>query len=179
MSARSAKAGFRGFLSANRWPLFLGGLLLMSISAQGVMVWVATRPDNPLPIADYYQKSLEWDADTALIEASRQLGWRVTVDIPAGREYAVGARRPVDISVLDREGEPVTELVGRLIAERPADLRLNGESELVEMPNQAGNYRTLAALTAPGVWEFHLDTHRGETRFVYSERVVIPEEAVP
>jgi nitrogen fixation protein FixH len=151
----------------------------MSISAQGVMVWVATRPDNPLPIADYYQKSLEWDADTALIEASRQLGWRVTVDIPAGREYAVGARRPVDISVLDREGEPVTELVGRLIAERPADLRLNGESELVEMPNQAGNYRTLAALTAPGVWEFHLDTHRGETRFVYSERVVIPEEAVP
>jgi nitrogen fixation protein FixH len=177
--AAQAQGWVIGRLREYRWPLFVGGLLAMSIGSQGVLVWFATRPDSPRPIANYYQKSLEWDAETAVIEASRQLGWKVTLDIPTGTELAVGARRPVDVTVADRYGYPVTELVGRLVAVRPADIRLNGESELVELPHRAGSYRTLAALTAPGLWELHLDTRRGDTRFVHTERVVVPLESAP
>lgn len=179
MSAPTTARGVRRFVSEFRWPLFLGGLLFMAIGAQAILVWVATRPDSPVPIADYYEKSLEWDAETAVIEASRQLGWRVELDIPTGKQFAVGARRPVDITVVDRYGDPVTGLAGRLVAVRPANIRLNGESELAEMPSQAGSYRTLAALPVPGIWELHMDASRGDTRFVHSERVVVPAERSP
>jgi nitrogen fixation protein FixH len=166
-------------ISAYRWPIILASLLLMSVSAQGVLVYVATRPDAPRPIADYYERSLEWDADLALLAASRRLGWSVHVEIPAGEEYTVTARRPVDITVQDREGQPVTELTGRLVAVRPADIRLNGKSELVELPHDPGHYRTLARLPVTGLWELSLDTHRGETRFLHTERVMVTGAETP
>ncbi len=161
------------FLSSYRWPIFLGAILGMSIIAQGVLVFVATRPDAPRPIARYYERSLAWDADAAVAAQSRRLGWTVKVEVPAGEHYAVAARRPVDISIGDDEGQPVTALEGRLVAVRPADIRRNGESTLVELPHAPGHYRSLAPLSAPGIWELSIDVHRGDTRFMYTERVVI------
>jgi len=167
----------RRFISAYRWPIFIVGLLLMSITAQGVLVYVATRPSAPRPIVDYYQRSLEWDADAALQAASRELGWSVNIDVPAGGQYAVSARRPVDVTVRDRTGQPVSGLEGRLVAVRPADTRLNGASELTELPHEPGRYRTLARLPAPGLWELSLDAQLGEARFVHVARVSVDPEA--
>jgi len=160
-------------LSAYRWPIILGGFLAMSVTAQGVLVFVATRPDSPRPIEDYYERSLEWDADAALVAASERLGWSVAMEIPGGEAYSLTPRRPVDVTILDRDGQPVTELTGRLVAVRPADTRLNGESALVELPHEPGHYRTLAHLPVAGVWELSLDATRGKTRFVHTERVVV------
>ena len=42
-------------ISEYRWPIYLGGLLSMSVVACGVLVWVATRPDSPRPIKGYYE----------------------------------------------------------------------------------------------------------------------------
>jgi len=160
------------FISANRWPAFLGGILLMSITAQGVLVHVATRPSSPRPIANYYERSLNWDADAAVLAASRELGWSVAIDVPAGDQYAVTARRPVDLVVRDREGEPVAGLSGRLISQPPAESR-KLESELTELPHDRGHYRTLAPLGKPGVWLLSIDAERGGTHFVHSQRVTV------
>jgi len=151
----------------------------MSVIAQGVLVFVATRPDAPRPIEDYHAKSLDWDADAAVLAASERLGWSVQMEIPAGEEYALAAQRPVDITVRDRDGQPVTNLVGRLVAIRPAETRLNGESPLVELPHAPGNYRTLARLPAAGVWQFSLDAHRSEQRFVHTQRVEVAGGGTP
>lgn len=160
-----------GFVSAYRWPIIIVGFLTLSITANGILVYVATRPDVPRPIVDYYEKSLAWDADKAQLDASRQLGWSVKILVPAGKQFAVSARRPVDVTVRDREGKPVSGLTGRLFAMRPADAKLNGFSPLTELPHNPGSYRTLARLSAPGVWEVSLDARQGETPFVYKTRV--------
>lgn len=157
--------------SAYRWPIFIVGFLTLSLSANGILVYVATRPGVPRPIKDYYNKSLSWDADKAQLNASRQLGWSVEIKVPAGKQFAVSERRPVDVTVRDGEGKPVTGLIGRLFAMRPADASLNGVSPLTELPHNPGSYRTLARLSAPGVWEVSLDTHQGETPFVYKTRI--------
>ena len=165
----------RQFVSARRWPMFVIGILMMSITAQGIMVFIATRPNSPQPIEDYYDRSLAWDAEAAVIAASRDLGWRVKIDIPQGKQYAVTAQRPVDVTIVDRSGQPVTGLIGQLHAERPADTPKNSHSYLIELPHAPGTYRTLARLAAPGLWTFNLDTRVGKTRFVDSSRVVVPD----
>jgi len=166
----------RQLLSANRWPFFLGGLLGMSVLAHGILVFVATRPDTPPPLPDYYRKSLQWDADAAVIEQSRRLGWTVQVEIPGGEPYAASARRPVDVTVQDAAGEPIRGLQGQLVALRPADGRLNGESPLVELPHAPGHYRTLAQLPARGVWDLVVDARLGSMRFVHQARVTVDEQ---
>jgi nitrogen fixation protein FixH len=162
---------FFTFVSAYRWPIMIVGFLTLSITANGILVYVATRPDVPRPIVDYYQKSLSWDADKAQLAASQQLGWDVKIQVPEGKQFAVSERRPVDVTVHDRDGKPVTGLTGRLFAMRPADGNLNGFSPLTELPHDPGSYRTLARLTATGVWEMSIDARQGETPFVYKTRV--------
>lgn len=159
--------------STYRWPLFLGGLLGLSIVAQGVMVYFATRPAAPRAERAYYERSLAWDADQATRAASDQLGWRVEIGVPAGPEYLPGTKRPIDLEIRDRDGQPVSELVGELVAARPSDGRLSGRGALTEMPHTPGTYRALVSLGAPGLWELSVDARRGRLRYVHTERVSV------
>ena len=85
-------------VSEYRWPIYLGALLAMSVISSGVLVWVATRPDSPRPIKGYYEAARAWDADEAVEDASRQLGWtrplRVAVGHPPLRGHAAAGGRP-------------------------------------------------------------------------------------
>lgn len=160
-----------------RWPIYLSGLLGMPIVANGVLVYVATRPDTPRPEAGYYEASLRWDADQAVEDASRQLGWTVRYELPEGVPHVPGAPRPVDVRVLTREGEGVGGLTGRLLALRPADPRLNQQGTLVALPERPGSYRTLVRLDQPGAWELRLDATRGAQRFVHGARFAVAPDA--
>lgn len=164
-------------ISEYRWPIYLGGLLTMSIVACGVLVWVATRPDVPRPIRGYYEAARAWDADEAVEAASRQLGWTVRYELPAGVPHVPGMPRPVDVRVADREGQPVAGLAGRLFAIRPSDTRLNQDAALVELPQAAGSYRTLVRLDQPGTWELRIDAKREALRFVHAARIDVAADA--
>lgn len=164
-------------LSDYRWPIFIGGLLAMSIVASGVIVWVATRPDAPRPIKGYYESARAWDADDAVEQASRQLGWAVSYELPGDVPHFAGMPRPVDVRVADRDGTPVTGLAGRLYAIRSADTRLNQTADLVALPQSPGLYRTLVILDAPGEWEVRIDTTLATTRFVHAARLTVPAAA--
>ena len=150
----------------------------MSVVAHGVLVYVATRPDTPLPMRDFYQRSLEWDEDAAVAAASRQLGWSVRYEVPTDTPHSPGMPRPVDVVVTDRDGTPVTGLSGRLLALRPTDSRLSQAEELTELPHLPGTYRTLVRLDRPGDWEFRVDASRGALRFVHNARVALSASAV-
>jgi nitrogen fixation protein FixH len=163
-------------ISEYRWPIYLASLLGMTIVACGVLVWVATRPDSPRPIKGYYEAARAWDADEAVEEASRELGWTVRYDLPSGVPHFAGMPRPVDVRVADRQGKPVSGLSGRLFVIRPSDARLNQTGELVEMPQEAGSYRTLVRLDEPGTWELLIDTQQQALRFVHAARLIVPSK---
>lgn len=164
-------------ISEYRWPIYLGGLLAMSVVACGSLVWVATRPDSPRPIKGYYEAARAWDADAAVEDASRQLGWAVRYELPSDVPHYPGMPRPVDVRVADRDGRPVSGLAGRLLAIRPSDTRLNQAGELTELPQQAGSYRTLILLDAPGAWELQIDARQQALRFVHAARLMVPSDA--
>lgn len=167
---------FFRLVSEYRWPIYLGSLLAMSVIACGVLVWVATRPDSPRPIKGYYEAAQAWDADEAVEAASRQLGWTVRYELPAGVPHFAGMPRPVDVRVADRDGKPVSGLAGRLFAIRPSDARLNQTGDLTEMPQEAGTYRTLVILDAPGIWELRIDAMQQALRFVHAARLTVAAE---
>lgn len=168
---------FLRLVSDYRWPIYIGAHLSMSVIACGVLVWVATRDDAPRPIPAYYEASQSWDQDEAIADASRRLGWTVRYEMPADVPHYRGMPRPVDVTVADRDGRPVTGLAGHLLALRPADARLNQRGELVEQPSHAGSYRTLVRLDEPGAWELRLDTTQQAMRFVHAARVSVGAEA--
>jgi nitrogen fixation protein FixH len=167
---------FFRLVSEYRWPIYLGSLLAMSVVASGVIVWVATRPDTPRPMKGYYEAAQAWDADAAVEEASRQLGWSVRYELPADVPHVAGMPRPVDVHVADRDGHPVTGLNGRLFAIRPSDARLNQSGQLVALPQAPGSYRTLVRIDAPGAWELRIDARQGTLRFVHAARLTVAEE---
>ncbi|MEO8679686.1 MAG: FixH family protein [Vicinamibacterales bacterium] len=167
---------FFRLLSDYRWPIYIGGHLTMSVVACGVLVWVATRADAPRPIPAYYETALAWDADEAVEDASRRLGWTVHYELPGDIPHSGGMPRPVDVTVSDRDGRPVSGLAGRLFAVRPADTRLNQTGSLVEMPRH-GSYRTLIRLDAPGAWELRIDTTQQALRFVDVARITVEHDA--
>ena len=167
---------FLRLISEYRWPIYLGSLLASSVIACGVLVWVATRPDTPRPIQNYYEAARAWDADEAVEEASRQLGWTVRYELPSGVPHYAGMPRPVDVRVTDRDGIPVSGLKGRLFAIRPSDTRLNQTGELTELPQEAGSYRTLVLLDEPGTWDLRIDATQQALRFVHAARLNVPAE---
>lgn len=166
-------------VSEYRWPIYLGGLLTMSIVACGVLVWVATRPDVPRPIRGYYEAAQAWDADEAVEEASRQLGWTVRYELPEGVPHFAGMPRPVDVRVADRDGRQVAGLTGRLFAIRPSDGRLNQAGDLVGLPQEPGRYRALVVMDQPGAWELRIDAKREALRFVHAARIDVATDAPP
>ena len=165
-------------ISEYRWPIYLGSLLAMSVVACAALVWVATRPDSPRPIRGYYAAAQTWDADEAVEDASRELGWSVRYELPADVPHYEGMPRPVDVRVTDRAGQPVTGLRGKLFAIRPSDGRLNQTGDLTEIPQQAGTYRALLLLDQPGAWDLRIDMRQQAMRFVHGERVRIGDDAV-
>lgn len=164
-------------VSEYRWPIFVGAHLTMSIVACGVLVWVATRPDSPRPIQGYYESARSWDVDEAVEDASRRLGWSVRYEVRTDVPHYPGMPRPIDVTVIDRDGKPVSGLTGRLVAIRPSDTRLNQRGELVAVPSQAGSYRTLVRVDEPGTWEFRLDAHQQAMHFVHAARIVVAADS--
>jgi len=164
-------------LSEYRWPIYLGGLLTMSVVSSGIIAWVATRPDTPRPMKEYYEAARTWDATAAVEDASRQIGWAVTYEFPQDVPHIAGMPRPVDVRVVDREGKPVSGLAGHLFATRSADARLNQSGELSAVPQAPGSYRTLVRIDAPGAWELRIDVTQAALRFVHAARVTVPADA--
>jgi len=161
------------FLSENRWPLYLSGLLAMAIAAYAVLIFVATRPNAPRPIPRYYESSQRWDADEAVEAASRQLGWNVSYELPADVPHVAGMPRPIDVRVVDRDGTGVTDLAGRLFVARASDERLSQSTQLIGLPHEPGRYRGLLHVDQPGTWEFRIDARKDGLRFVHAARVSV------
>jgi hypothetical protein len=164
-------------VSEYRWPIYIGGLLTMSVVSSGVIAWVATRPDAPRPMKNYYEQARAWDATEAVVEASRQLGWTVRYEFPADVPHVAGMPRPVDVHVADREGRPVSGLSGHFFAVRLADARFSQSGALSAVPQAPGTYRTLVLIDQPGAWDLRIDVAQDAMRFVHAARVTVPSDA--
>ncbi|MGE0556130.1 MAG: FixH family protein [Gemmatimonadales bacterium] len=81
------------------WPIALAGVLGLTVVANGVLVYQATRAGPAATEPDYYQRALDWDSTMAQARVNLELGWRVS-----GRLTGDGR---VELAVSDRDGAPI------------------------------------------------------------------------
>ena len=143
------------------WPLFIVGLLSMSVATVAITVVAARSDGGPQVIDDYYQKAVNWDETVALQAASDALGWQAEVVILPSHE----ASRPVEITLRDREGLPITEAQGTIRAFRPHRAEAVAERPLSAVTETPGLYRQAFPIQQAGLWDFEIIATQDSLRF--------------
>jgi nitrogen fixation protein FixH len=157
-----------------RWPIGIQMIMALVISANGVLLYFATRDDAPVPLEGWYERAVNWDETQAIREGSRELGWSVAWQVPSGPEYGQGMPRPVDLVVSDAHGDPISGLSGRVRAERPMSSELDNQAELTELPQTPGAYRCLLRFATDGVWQLQVTLHQDQLTWIGTHRIELP-----
>jgi len=150
-----------------RWPAFVIGLLLISITASAYTFYQAQADGGAAIVEDYYKKGKAWD-QTARAQKAGQ-AFDVTVDVQA----LSGEFRPVEVVVRDADGRAVTDLSGMLHARRPHLTGSVAAVPLVPVDDRPGTYRQLLPVQEPGIWDFVIDGTRADTPVQMTVRLTL------
>ena len=145
------------------WPLFIVGLLSMSVVTVVITVVAARSDGGPQVIDDYYQKAVNWDETAALQAASDALGWQAELVIPLNPPQTTP--RLVEVTLRDREGRPVAEAQGTIRAFRPHLAEAVAEHPLTAAPETPGLYRQSLPIHQAGLWDFEIIATQDSLRF--------------
>ena len=150
------------------WPLFIVGLLSMSVVTVVITVVAARSDGGPQVIDDYYRKAVNWDETAALQAASDALGWQADIAIPSDPLNTTA--RPVDITLVDREGRPIAEAQGTIRAFRPHRAQAVAERPLTAVPETPGLYRQVFPIQQAGLWDFEIIARKDTMTFITTIR---------
>jgi hypothetical protein len=142
----------------NAWPIGIVLVILAFVTLDAALIATAFRDSATAPEEQYYEKALQYDRLHASSLRSTEAGWSAGVSVAPVPLPAMPRR--VDVVVRDKQGQPVTGLLGTLTAVRPADARLSNSAALLEVPEEQGTYRLLLKVPARGLWEFQLDARK-------------------
>jgi len=151
-----------------QWPIGVAVVLALTIAAN---IYVAVRANDDPSVSiptDYYQKAVRFDADQALRRRSERLGWRVAIE--ASRTSPTDAA--VSAVLTDSSGEPVRGATVRFTARAVA----RGNDAFTATAQAAGDrYVASLPMGRRGLWDVDLEAVRGGDRFVFTQRLDLPE----
>ncbi len=151
------------------WPGMVLAFLGFTVATQAGLLMASRSGGGPQIEADYYRRSLQWDAQRALQASSADLGWHLQISSPV--EVGGGQRR-LEVSIEDALGAPVVGLEGKLEVRRPSKV---GAFEVALRPveGRPGVYSAQAPMGEPGLWDLTLCVERGAQVFLAVRRVDI------
>lgn len=137
------------------WPIAVGGVLLVTVAANVVMLVLAGDPHASAVEPDYYAKAIAFDSTRAEETRSDALGWTAAASIDRGE----GVR----IHLNDRKGKPVDGATVRVTAIH--NLAPDQRPEATLEGVGGGLYRGAMPLERAGAWELRIRAVRGSERF--------------
>jgi nitrogen fixation protein FixH len=153
----------------NFWPVAIVGVLGVTVLANGVLLYEATRGDATAYESDYYRKAVLWDSTVAQAGRNAALGWRLSGSFdPSGR---------ISVRLVDRAGAPVdratVSLEGFAIAHGTGDFR----ATMAEGTDH--RYDSTVPLAHGGLHEVRFTAVRGAERFTATLRGTPGGELTP
>jgi len=144
-----------------RWPVAIVGIIALHVACMMGVILFSTRDPSFAVEPNHYQKALAWDAFSARSRASAALGWKVHAQTEAAIDQA--RTRSLDLSIVDRDGKPVTGARVAVLAFPHA----RGEDRLRFDLTEAtpGHYAARAGMVRTGLWELRLVAERGADSF--------------
>ena len=149
------------------WPLFIVGLLGMSVTTVVITVVAARSDGGAQVIDDYYQKAVNWDETAALQAASDALGWHAEIVLPPDSQNTMP--RLVEVTLRDREGRPIESAQGAIRAFRPHRAGVVAERPLTPAETP-GLYRQALPINQGGLWDFEIVAVRDTSTFITTIR---------
>lgn len=149
-------------------PWIFPAAMLPVFAANGLLAYYALHTMPALVDDRPFEDGRTYNRDLAAAAAQTALGWRVELAAPARSQ----ALSPIELSIRDRRGQPVSGLSVALWVRRPVGARPAQRLRLAE--KAPGRYVAGVILPLPGQWQLDFVARRGSDEFVYARRVVVP-----
>jgi nitrogen fixation protein FixH len=142
------------------WVIAWVGLVLIVLSVNLVMVYLAIGHNPGLVMEDYYERGKNHE-ETLFKRLARDPGWRMEIlapdTIPLGQATAIRFR------MLDRQEQPVASDRVTLFAYRPSDARQ--DFSVAMQPESPGIYWAAVRFPLKGVWDLVAAVRQGDDEF--------------
>lgn len=135
------------------WPLFIIGLLGISIFAAVYTYIAANSGPGAQVIEDYYNRALLWDEEVERRSNAERLGWNVSVSVS---DSVTNGLRAVYLEIRNGDGSGIADVRGTVRAYRPHISGALAEVPLVAVADDPGRYRQLLPAEQTGLWDFEL-----------------------
>ena len=156
MISQDNKSGLR-----NPWFLGMLAAIIVVLGVNGAFIWLAMHKRSSLVDREYSTKDRKSDAAVlGDLRSHKALAWRVTIKQPRG--ITMNSPATYEISVADREGEPVSGAM-EVEAYRPSDAGKDFATAFKEV--LPGNYQGYINFPLKGYWELRIRIKRGEDVF--------------
>jgi len=156
MISQDNKSGLR-----NPWFLGMLAAIIVVLGVNGAFIWLAMHKRSSLVDREYSTRDRKSDAAVlGDLRSHKALAWRVTIKQPRG--ITMNSPATYEISVADREGEPVSGAM-EVEAYRPSDAGKDFATAFKEV--LPGNYQGYINFPLKGYWELRIRIKRGEDVF--------------
>lgn len=157
------------------WPWIVVGLLGGHAAIIIAAVTMAVGDPSFAVVPDYYDKAVNFDAYKADLEASRALGWTLTLTPEDSADLR--GRRAIVASLLDRDGQPIAGAQIELYFTHLG----GGDNGHVSFHAHdiGGTYRGTAVMPRGGRYQIDATATVGALRFVLSTTLAAPGPATP
>jgi hypothetical protein len=156
MVSQENKSGLR-----NPWPLGMIAAIIVVFIVNGAFIWVATHNRSTLVDRDYSTKDRKTNVAVVNdLQGQKTLSWKTTIRQP--ESIVVDLPTGYEISVMDREGEPVDGEV-EVKAYRASDESKDFSTQFHEV--SPGNYQGYISFPLKGYWELRIRIKRGQEIF--------------
>ena len=169
MISQDHKSGLR-----NPWLLGMLALIVLVLVVNATFIWFATHNQSMLVDREYKTKDRKTNTQM-LSELGRQqaLEWQTTINKP--KVLMQGQPTMYEISVLDKEGKPVSGEM-EVEAYRASDASKDFITTFKEV--SAGSYQGYISFPLKGYWELHIHLKRGNDELsVDTDRFMVAEAA--
>ena len=156
MISQENKNGLR-----NPWPLAMIGLIIVVLGVNGTFIWLASHNRSTLVDRDYSTKDRKSNAAVLSgLQEQKALAWKAAIKQP--RAIVMGSPAAYEISVVDREGVPISGTV-EVVAYRASDESKDFSTVFREV--FPGNYQGYVRFPLKGYWELRIHIKRGKDTF--------------
>ncbi|MDR3435229.1 FixH family protein [Telmatospirillum sp.] len=164
------------FASARRrpgwwYPFIFVGAFGVVLAVNLVFMASAVRTFSGLSSEHAYDEGLKYNERIAAARAQEKLGWTTKAEVqPAGG--AVPHSANIVLTVLDRDGKPVTGLSVQADFVRPTAAGHDSSAPLAEQGQ--GRYMVAASLALGGQWDMTVTARRSGQVYQFAQRIFLP-----
>jgi nitrogen fixation protein FixH len=133
------------------WVSVIVGFLGLQVVIGIASIVLALNDPSVAVVPNYHQSALDWDVTHRARQLTDQLGWQIDYNVVPAEQHD---RRSLLVTILDRDGKPVSDL--NITAKLYRHARGANVDKFKLKAVADGNYQADTKLTEKGLWQIEL-----------------------